>query len=150
VVVPIPAAPDPSPPTLIASAVHVAHRKHEPAHAAGKPVVAAAPMAAAPVAAAAASPAAAPPAAAKPATAPKGAFAEGQALLRNGDVDGALAKFQEAARANPSDAKAQKEIGRCYNRLGQRDRAQPYLKRYLELAPDAPDAAFIRAMLEQK
>ncbi|MGZ3408247.1 MAG: tetratricopeptide repeat protein, partial [Polyangia bacterium] len=83
-------------------------------------------------------------------TAPKGALAEGQALLRGGDVEGALAKFQEAARANPSDARAQKEIGKCYNRLGQRDRAQPYLKKYLELAPDASDAAFIRAMIEQK
>ena len=32
-------------------------------------------------------------------------------------------------------------IGKCYNRLGQHDRAVPYLKKYLELAPDASDKA---------
>jgi serine/threonine protein kinase len=143
VAAPIPPAPEPTPPTVIAAAAH-AHKKHEP-HSA--PMAAAKPSAATPAAAAAVSPEVA---AARPSTAPKGAFAEGQALLRGGDVEGALAKFQDAARANPSDAKAQKEIGKCYNRLGQRDRAQPYLKKYLELAPDASDAAFIRAMIEQK
>ena len=125
VAAPIPPAPEHPPPTVLAQAAH-AHKKHEP-HSA--PLAATKPAAAAPAAAAAASPDVAP---AKPSTAPKGALAEGQALLRGGDVDGALAKFQEAARANPSDAKAQKEIGKCYNRLGQRDRAQPYLKKYLE------------------
>jgi serine/threonine protein kinase len=144
VTAPIPAAPEPTPPTVVASAAHV-HKKHESTHAAGRPT--AAPVAAAPVAAASAG---TEPPAVKPAAAPKGPFAEGEALLRGGDVEGALAKYQEAARANPSDAKAQRQIGRCYNRLGQRDRAQPYLKKYLELAPDASDAAFIRAMLEQK
>ena len=81
---------------------------------------------------------------------PQGAFAEGEALFRGGDVEGALAKYLDAARANPSDAKVQRQIGKCYNRLGQRDRAMPYLKKYLELAPDASDAAFIRSIIELK
>ena len=127
---------------LAAAAPAHTHKKHE-SHAAapGAPrPVAAAPAVAAPPP---------PPEAAKPA-APKGAFAEGEALLKTGDVDGALAKFQDAARANPSDAKAQKMIGKCYNRLGQHDRAVPYLKRYLELSPDASDKAFIQAQIDQK
>jgi serine/threonine protein kinase len=86
----------------------------------------------------------------KPSTAPKGAFAEGEALFKSGDIEGALAKYQDVARANPNDAKAQRQIGKCYNRLGQRDKAMPYFKRYLELAPDASDAQFIRATLDSK
>jgi len=117
------------------------HKRHEShaaaAVAAPKPPVAAPAVAAPP-----------PPPEARPA-APKTPFAEGEALLRSGDVDGALAKYQEAARANPSDPKAQKMIGKCYNRLGQHDRAVPYLKKYLELSPNAPDAAFIQAQIEK-
>ncbi len=138
--------PSPDPPPTVATSPH-GHKHHDGAAktaAAGlaKPMVA---VAAPPVAAAPE-----PAAAAKPSTAPKGAFAEGEALFKGGDVDGALAKYQEAARANPSDAKAQKMIGKCYNRLGQHDRAVPYLKKYLELAPDASDKAFIQAQIDQQ
>jgi hypothetical protein len=145
VAAPIPAAPEPSPPLVVASAAHATHRKHEPAHpgrpASPPPLAAAAPVAASPSAAAPTPP---------PPAAPKGALAEGDGLFRGGDVEGALAKYQEAARANPSDPKAQKMIGKCYNRLGQHDRAVPYLKKYLELSPDASDKAFIQAQIDQK
>jgi serine/threonine-protein kinase len=135
-------APPPTPPP---TGAHAAHKKHEPKTAAAKTsVAAAAPAAAAP---ATTTPE---PAAAKQSTAPKSPFAEGEALFRSGDVEGALAKYQEAARANPNDAKTQRQIGKCYNRLGQRDRALPYFKRYLELAPDAADASFIRAILDAR
>jgi len=143
VVAPIPAAPEPPPPMVVASAAHSGHKRHDPAHTvAVAKSPAAPPVAAAPVAAAAS-----PPAVPSP---PKGVYAEGEALFRGGDVEGALAKYQEAARANPSDAKAQKMIGKCYNRLGQHDRAVPYLKKYLELSPDASDKAFIQAQIDQK
>ena len=79
-----------------------------------------------------------------------GVFAEGEAAFRGGDVDGALAHYLDAAKMNPSDARTQRQIGKCYNRLGQRDRAEPYFRRYLQLAPDASDAAFIRADLDGK
>jgi serine/threonine-protein kinase len=139
VAAPIPPAPEPMPPTVVASAAPShAHKKHEPHAPVAKPVASAAVAAPPPT-----------PEVAKPA-APKGAFAEGEALFKSGDVDGALAKYQDAARANPSDAKAQKMIGKCYNRLGQHDRAVPYLKRYLELNPDASDKAFIQAQIDQK
>jgi Flp pilus assembly protein TadD len=72
-------------------------------------------------------------------------FKEGNALFQKGDVAAALAKYQEAARLNPSDAKTQRQIGYCYNRLGQHERAEPYLRKYLELAPNAADAAFVKA-----
>jgi eukaryotic-like serine/threonine-protein kinase len=92
----------------------------------------------------------APPLAPAPEPPPKktSPFAEAEALFKTGNVDGALAKYLEAAKADPHDALTQRQIGKCYNRLGQRDKAQPYLKRYLELRPDASDAAFIRAMIQ--
>ena len=79
-----------------------------------------------------------------------GVFADGEAAFRGGDVDGALAHYLDAAKMNPGDARTQRQIGKCYNRLGQRDRAEPYFRRYLQLAPDASDAAFIRADLDGK
>jgi eukaryotic-like serine/threonine-protein kinase len=77
-----------------------------------------------------------------------GAYAEGDALFKGGDVSGALARYEEAARLNPQDARTQRQIGKCYTRLGQRDRATPHFRKYLELAPDAADAPFIRALVE--
>ncbi len=141
----IPPAPEPPPVTTLATGARLPHKKHEP-HKTALAAVAPSTEPAVPVAAPAAA-AAAPP---KPSTAPKSPFADGEALFKSGDVEGALAKYQEAARANPNDAKTQRQIGKCYNRLGQRDRALPYFKKYLELAPDASDASFIRAMLDAK
>jgi Flp pilus assembly protein TadD len=77
-------------------------------------------------------------------------YAEADGLFKNGDVNSAVAKYGEAAKLNPSDARTQRQLGKCWLRLGQRDRAAPYLRRYLELAPDASDAPFIRANLEEK
>jgi hypothetical protein len=142
-----PVPPPPAAPTVDATPPAHAHKKHE--HAPAAHVAAPRTPALPSVNAGTPEPATAHPTATA-ATAPKSPFAEGEALFRGGDVQGALARYQDAARANPSDAKAQRQIGKCYNRLGQRDRALPYLKRYLELAPDASDAAFIRAMIEQK
>jgi hypothetical protein len=143
---PISPAPESPPSPVVATAAHTTRKRHESAHAA-KPSGAPPVVAANPVAAASPPATATPPA---PPSAPKGALAEGDGLFRGGDVEGALAKYQEAARANPSDAKAQKMIGKCYNRLGQHDRAVPYLKKYLELSPDASDKAFIQAQIDQK
>ena len=143
-----PVAPIPEP----AAPVAAAHHKHHDGatHVAAAVVPKPSGAGPAPATVAVAPPTPPEPAAVKPTTAPKGAFAEGEALFKGGDVEGALAKYQDAARANPSDPKAQKMIGKCYNRLGQHDRAVPYLKRYLELSPSASDAAFIQAQIDQK
>jgi tetratricopeptide (TPR) repeat protein len=134
-----------------------AHKAHAPAGGHAE-AIATAPRPAAPVAAHAAAHAApsAPGAAAAATPALAGprtfaaAFADGEALFKSGNTEAALAKYEEAARLNASDARTQRQIGKCYNRLGQRDRALPYFKRYLELAPDASDAEFIRAMVDGK
>ncbi len=74
-------------------------------------------------------------------------FAEAEQLFKSGNDAGALARYLEAARLDTRDARTQRQIGKCYNHLGQQERAAPYLKRYLELEPGASDAAFIRAMI---
>jgi tetratricopeptide (TPR) repeat protein len=164
---PIPSAHPSAPEQVFATAPSHKHDKHagksaaannQQAVAALRPAPSAAVARSAPISAsavAAAAPVPAANAAARPAVVSgahsfAGAFAEGEQLFRAGDVDGALARYQEAARLNPSDAKTQRQIGKCYNRLGQRDRAVPFIKRYLELAPDASDADFFRAQLDAK
>jgi eukaryotic-like serine/threonine-protein kinase len=126
---------------------HKAHEKHAHAVAVNET---AAPTAAAQTTAA---PPANAPAATSAAPAPHtfaGASAEARTLFNTGDLEGALARYQEAARLSPSDAGTQRQIAKCYNRLGQESRAVPFIKRYLELAPDASDAAFWRAQLDGK
>ncbi len=100
-------------------------------------------------AAIAAPPAPAPPA---PAVAPRsfaGLFAEAQGLFSSGDTEKAAAKYEEAARLAPDNAVVHRELGKCYSRLGQRDRAQKEYRRYLELAPNASDARFYRSIVGQ-
>jgi hypothetical protein len=143
------ADPPPPPPTALTPPSKRVHheRSHVSAAAGAKAAIKSAGMAGASSGGDTAEP---PPPPRPPATAAKGPFAEADALFKSGDVEAALAKYQEVARANPSDAKAQRQIGKCYNRLGQGDKAMPYFRRYLELAPDAPDAKFIRADLDAK
>jgi serine/threonine-protein kinase len=131
---PVPvAAPEPTPPPVVAApeAPKAGKKHHAPAAPAPPKTVVAAP---------------APPVkAAEPKLSP---FAEAEQLFKAGNIDGALAKYLEAAQKSPNDARTQRQIGKCYNRLGQRDRAQPYFRRYLDLEPEASDAAFIKAMLQ--
>ncbi len=103
----------------------------------------------------AATPAAAPAAgpAVAPAVAPAHAtfatlFAEATTLFSSGDTERAAARYEEAARLSPDSAVVHRELGKCYSRLGRRERAQQELRRYLELAPQAADAPFYRSMLK--
>ncbi len=77
-----------------------------------------------------------------------GAFEEGRRLFLAGDLRGAIASFERAARARPSDPRIQKELGRAYLRFGNRNAGRRAYRRYLELAPNAPDRAVIERMIE--
>ena len=74
-------------------------------------------------------------------------FADAQALFSSGDTAKAAARYEEAAHLRPDSALVHRELGKCYSRLGQRARSQQEYRRYLELAPDATDAAFYRSIL---
>ena len=66
-----------------------------------------------------------------------------------GDVQRGCELGQSAATAMPPPPAAQRFLGQCYIRLGDSPRACQHYRRYLELAPDAPDQVFVRAILER-
>jgi hypothetical protein len=75
-------------------------------------------------------------------------FAEAKALFEGGDPDKAAPRFEEAARLSPDNPAVHRELGKCYSRMGQRDRSVKEFRRYLELAPNASDAPIYRAIVK--
>ncbi len=73
---------------------------------------------------------------------------EASKLLRQGESAAACKKGEEAKRASPGIAAIYEFLGKCYNRTSDPQRANENNRRYLELAPDAPNAAFIRSSLK--
>jgi serine/threonine-protein kinase len=69
--------------------------------------------------------------------------------LGAGQLAQACALGQAAAETHPDSAAAWQFLGRCRMRRGEREAARAAFRRYLELAPNAPDASFIRAILEE-
>lgn len=83
---------------------------------------------------------------------PDKAAALSQAGLKKvmgGDANGAIASFQAALRADRSYAPAQRGLGLAYEKKGDKARAARAFREYLALAPNARDAAQIRARLEK-
>src|SRR4029077_5979420 len=70
---------------------------------------------------------------------------EGEKLLGQGEVRDACARGEEAKRMNPKLAPTYKFLGKCYNRAGNAGQANDNYKKYLELAPNASDAMFIKS-----
>jgi len=123
------------------------HGKHHHAAAAAvKPVA----LAAAPSAVIApAAPVIVPPAA--PAPPPRGAIevlAEADKLLGQGEVAEACSHGEEAKRMSPRLASVYKFLGKCYMRAGRAPQANDNYKKYLELAPNASDAPFVKSMIK--
>ena len=101
----------------------------------------------------AAKPAGPSPAAPDPAAAPpqvrglREVLAEAEKLLGQGEVTDACARGEEAARIAPTSPPAHKFLGKCYMRAGRTREANDNYKLYLELAPNAPDAPFVKSMI---
>ena len=93
------------------------------------------------------SPAEAP--AAKPASRPgaNDPMREAERLLGQGDIAGACEKGEDQLRVTPTAAPVYKFLGKCYMRAGQPSKAMANYRRYLELAPNASDAAFVRSIV---
>ncbi|MBK9034445.1 MAG: protein kinase [Myxococcales bacterium] len=69
--------------------------------------------------------------------------------VMSGDTRGAIASFQAALRADHGHAPAQRGLGLAYEKQGDKARAARAFREYLRLAPNARDAAQIRARLEK-
>ena len=75
------------------------------------------------------------------------AFAEGRRLFLANEVPAAIARFEDAARLMPSNAEVQRQLGRAHMRAGNVERSLAAYRRYLELAPDAPDRTVVEHII---
>ena len=80
--------------------------------------------------------------------APRDSVADGERLLAQGEVAAACRRGEEAKRAAPRAAAIYKFLGKCYMRAGRAHDASENYKQYLELAPNAPDAPFVKSMIK--
>jgi predicted Zn-dependent protease len=65
-----------------------------------------------------------------------------------GAADAALSSYRRAVELDPRAAQAWRGLGLVFARKGDRAEARRAYARYLELAPDAPDRAHVRTVLE--
>jgi len=96
-------------------------------------------------------PAPAPTPEAAPAPAARGVrevLAEAEKLLGQGEVGDACARGEEANHLAPKSPQVHKFLGKCYMRAGRTREANDNYKLYLELAPTAPDAPFVKSMIK--
>lgn len=68
-------------------------------------------------------------------------------LFNANEMAGAAAALERVVAAKPDDARAHFLFGMAKYNLGETDVARTHLSRFLELAPDDPDAALAREML---
>jgi serine/threonine protein kinase len=73
---------------------------------------------------------------------------EAERLLAQGEVANACKRGEDARRLGPRAPQAAKFLGKCYMRAGDPARAREHYQKYLELAPDAADAAFIKSIVK--
>jgi predicted Zn-dependent protease len=66
-----------------------------------------------------------------------------------GDAGQAVNAYHKAATLAPSFAPGYRSLGLYYMKSGQKEQAASYFSRYLELAPDAPDRAYIEMYRSQ-
>ncbi len=75
-------------------------------------------------------------------------YERGRQRFLSNDVRGAIAAFESAARLEPRNPQIQKELGRAYMRAGDSERGRAAYRRYLQLAPNAPDRTLVERMLQ--
>ena len=79
---------------------------------------------------------------------PREVLVEGEKLLGQGEVREACGRGEEAKRMNTKLALAYKFLGKCYMRAGNASQAKDNYTKYLELAPNASDAMFIKSIIK--
>ena len=68
-------------------------------------------------------------------------------LFNTNEMVSAAAALERVVEAKPNDARAHFLLGMAKYNIGETDDARTHLTRFLELAPDDPDAALAREML---
>jgi serine/threonine protein kinase len=85
---------------------------------------------------------------ADPAGTARAALLQAEALMLGGEVARACQLGEGAAGKMPSLPAAHLFLARCYVRLGDSATARRHYRQYLDLAPNAPDQMFVKAILE--
>jgi eukaryotic-like serine/threonine-protein kinase len=151
-----PAAVEPDPPTIeepappLSAPALVDEEVVEVRPRAGRPTTIAAPASSAEVAApppASEETPAAVPIPTEPVSPGDAAFAEGRRLFLANEVSAAIERFDEAARWMPRNAEVQRQLGRAHMRAGDVERSVAAYRRYLELAPEAPDRTVVESII---
>ena len=75
-------------------------------------------------------------------------LADAEKLLSQGEVTSACARGEEARGLAPRMPAISRFLGKCYMRAGNAPKASERYRTYLELAPDASDAAFIKSIVK--
>ena len=78
---------------------------------------------------------------------PRASCGTADKLFESGEMLKAAMAFEACLGERPYDATLWRRFARCLMRMGNRDGALDAYRRYLELAPTAPDAVFVRAIL---
>lgn len=78
----------------------------------------------------------------------KSLFDRGVEMFNAGNVDGARGAFEQALQADPTHAKAHYMMALCLINNAENAKAKEQLQKFLELAPDDPDAGLAREMME--
>src|SRR5206468_4239107 len=86
----------------------------------------------------------------QPAPAPGPTVDQAEDLLADSRIVEACAHGEAVVRRSSDLPAAWELLGRCYTRLGDLDKARACYTRYLELAPTARNAAFVRAILKRR
>ena len=78
---------------------------------------------------------------------PRGSCAVGDRLFDQGQMSRAALAYESCLNERPRDPTLWRRFARSLMRTGNREGALDAYRRYLQLAPDAPDALFVRAIL---
>ncbi|HEY0703837.1 MAG TPA: tetratricopeptide repeat protein [Candidatus Acidoferrales bacterium] len=73
----------------------------------------------------------------------------GKFYLDKGDLDAAIARFEEAVQLRANFAKPRLLLAETYEKKGDKQEAVRYYKEYLQILPNAPDAKKVREKIEK-
>lgn len=74
-------------------------------------------------------------------------YTKGAKLFDGGDIDGAKEELERVLAIDPAHAKAHYRLALCYVNEDQASLAKEHLQKFIELAPDDPEAAVAKDML---
>jgi Flp pilus assembly protein TadD len=80
---------------------------------------------------------------------PRPPYDRGNALLFAGDAKGAIAAYREAVKSAPTEPIGFRGLGLAYEHEGETGAALRAFKRYLKLAPAAPDREIIQRRIDR-